>query len=188
MGCLFALMAGLLPAPGPVHPVDREAGQDRRRLRHLPPARARHHLSALRHPDVRPALHPRPGPVRMGLVLGRHRRPPRHRALGRRRHPAQSDPWPAPHGYLRKHSVLLFRPRSAASQDALGVPSPPPRSFRRVGYFRHSPRLSAPPEGTPGQTVSSCSRTPTVTRRMPVSPWPWPPAHPHHRQAYQRIT
>ena len=67
-----------------------------------------------------------------------------------------------------EHSVPLFRPRSATSQDASGAPSPPPRSFRRVGYFRHSPRLSAPPEGTPGQAVSPWSRTPTVTRRMPV--------------------
>jgi hypothetical protein len=97
----------VLPAPGPVHPVGREADQDRRRLRHLPPAPARHHLPAVRDPDVRAALHPRSRPVRMGLVLGRHRRPPRHRALGRRRHPAKPEGRPA-----RRSAPGRERPRS----------------------------------------------------------------------------
>jgi hypothetical protein len=48
-----------LPAPGIVHPVGREAGQGRRRLRHLPVAPVRHHLPAVRDPELRDALHPR---------------------------------------------------------------------------------------------------------------------------------
>ena len=114
MGRLFALMTGLFPRLALfilwVARLTRiDAASDTFRLPLLG------HHPAVRDPDVRAALHPRPGPVRMGLVLGRHRRPPRHRALGRRRHPAK-------------------------------------------------------PEGTPGQAVSPWSRTPTVTRCMPVPP------------------
>jgi hypothetical protein len=48
----------LLTPPSPLHPVGGEAGQDRRRLRHLSASPARHSLPAVRDPDVRAALRP----------------------------------------------------------------------------------------------------------------------------------
>ena len=131
MGCLFALMAGLFPRLALfilwVATLTRiDAAFDTFLLPLLGIM-----FLPVRDPDGRAALHPRPGPVRMGLVLGRHRRPPRHRALGRRRHPAKPEgtpgqavsPWsrtppvtprmPVPHGQGHRRIRTSVRLASA---------------------------------------------------------------------------
>ena len=64
-------------------------GRRRCRLRRVPAAAPRHHLPAVRDPDLCAPVHARDRPDRMGMVLGRRGRTVRHPALGRQREPAQ---------------------------------------------------------------------------------------------------
>ena len=133
MGCLFAMFAGLFPRLA-LFILGSRGRQDRRRLRHLPVAIAPAHLPALRDADVCAALHPWSGLDRVGLVLGRDRRPAGHRPLGRRRQPAQPAPRQADHNRIGAEPEHLPGQPSPASLPGLtsgsrsrrDVPNGPP--------------------------------------------------------------
>jgi hypothetical protein len=78
-----------VPASGPADPVDRQAGPDRRRLRHLAVAGAGHHLPAVRDPDLCPAVPPWARGDRLGLVLGGAGRAAGRRPMGDLGRPAE---------------------------------------------------------------------------------------------------
>jgi hypothetical protein len=71
MGCLFVLVAGLLPASGVVHRVGGPAGQGGCRVRRARHPVVGHDRPALRRPNLCAAVHARCRPDRVGLVLGR---------------------------------------------------------------------------------------------------------------------
>src|SRR5262247_3816416 len=72
-GLSVCAVRGGIPAPSGVHRVGGKtrAGRPRVQLLHL--ATPRHHLPALRYPDLSTPVDPRPGAQRVGLVLGRAR-------------------------------------------------------------------------------------------------------------------
>jgi hypothetical protein len=80
--------------------------------------------------------------------------------------------------------VLLYIPGRAGPDGTGSGSSSPPSSTSGTGApaSPSETRGDARPGGQPW------SRTPTVTRCMPVPPWPRPPEHPHQRQACQRFT